>query len=53
MNFTADGFPDFFTILTSGPDGPMDMTGYTAAINAPAPVSTESLSWSGVKVLYR
>jgi len=51
--FTADGMANGFVQLTSGPDGPMDMTGHTANINADAPVGTEHLSWSQVKALYR
>jgi len=52
-NFTADGNPNWFEQLTSGPDGPMDMTGHTATINGDAPVSTESLSLDQLKALYR
>ena len=52
-NFMADGFPDFFRALTSGPDGPMDMTGYSAAFNGPPPVSAESSGWGDLKALYR
>ena len=49
----VDGTPWGFTTLTSGPDGPMDMTGHTANINDVAPVGTQNVSWGQVKALYR
>lgn len=53
INFTADDVEDQFEILTSGSDGPMDMTNHTANINDDAPVSDRETSWSNVKALYR
>lgn len=49
----VDDTPWGFTTLTSGPDGPMDMTGHTANINDAAPVGTRNVSWGQVKALYR
>ncbi len=53
MDYVADGRPGGFSLLTRGPDGPMDMTCHVAAINAPAPVPAAPASWSAVKALYR
>lgn len=52
--FWADGSgPAPFEYLTSGPDGPMDMTTYVANINAPAPVAEEKCTWGQIKLMYR
>lgn len=51
--FVADGQSGQFAMLTSGPDGPMDMTDHVANINAVAPVAAEATTWSHVKGLYR
>jgi len=49
----VDDIPWQFALLTSGSDGPMDMTGNTANINAGPPVATTARSWGQVKALYR
>lgn len=51
--YEADSIESMFEILTAGPDGPMDMTGHTANINADAPVPTDHQSWDQLKSLYR
>lgn len=51
--FIADGTWSHFAILTSGGDGPMDMTGHTANINGDSPVPSSPASWGAVKSLFR
>ncbi len=51
--YRADGATGNFATLTHGPDGPMDMTCLTAAINAAAPVPAERGTWGGVKAMFR
>ena len=53
QHFRADGQTGYFALLTHGPDGPMDMTCLTAAINAAAPVPAERGTWGGVKAMFR
>ncbi len=51
--YEADNIESVFEMLTTGPDGPMDMTGHTANVNADAPVPTDHQSWDQLKSLYR
>lgn len=52
--FWADGSgPVPFAYLTSGPDGPMDITTHVANINGPAPVAVEKGTWGRIKLMYR
>ncbi len=53
MSYRADGQESWFSMLTSGPDGPMDLTDWVANINAPAPIAVTPQSWGAVKQLFR